>query len=170
MTALKITGTPTASAMQALEPHIGRIYDRPGIHIMAIVELVHTERIQPAPDSDVEPVVRMKITGCEVPNEDQEAAIRTAQRALNLARTARGTLDEEGLLQLDEDTLKRTGGELLWIECAKLRAGLKHWTNYAQRIATQSAQFTATEMAHELKNVADGLTSIVQQADAGDED
>lgn len=164
MTHLKITGTPTASAMQALEPHITGIYDRPGVHVMAIIELEHTERVQPAPNSDVEPVVRMRIVACEVPNEEQESAIRTAMRALYLARTARGTIDEDGQLELDKETIKRTGGELLWIECARLRAGLAHWTAYAQRIASQSAQFSVTEMAHELGAVADGMTAVLRQA------
>jgi hypothetical protein len=170
VTVLKVVGNPSSGAMQALEPHIASLYDRPGVHLMAIVEMVHVERIQPAPGADGKPTVKMKIISCEVPSEEQEGAIRTAQRALYLARTARGTLDEDGQLQLDEDTLKRTAGELLWIECAQLRAGLRHWTNYAQRISGASAQFSTTEMAHELKAVADGLTSIVQQADARGED
>lgn len=170
MTALKITGTPTASAMAALEPHIARIYARPGVHVMAIIELVHTERIQPAPNSDTEAVVRVKIVGCEVPNDEQEDAVRAAQRALHLARTARGTLDEEGLLNLDDDTLKLTGGRLLDIETARLRAGLGHWVGYAQRVASQSSQFSTTEIAHELQAVADGLTSILHQADDATEE
>ncbi len=164
MTHLKITSTPSASAMQALEGHIKRIYDRPGIRIIAIIELEHTERVQPAPNSDVEPVVRMRIVGCEVPNEEQEGTIRTAMRALYLSRTARGTIDEDGQLELDKDTLKRTGGELMWIECARLRTGLAHWTAYAQRVVSQSTKLTATEMAHEAKALADGMTAVLQQA------
>jgi hypothetical protein len=164
VTNLKIAPTPTASAMQALEPHVTRIYDRPGIRIMAIAELEHTERVQPAPNSDSEPVVKMKIVGIEVPNDDQENLIRTAQRALFLARTARGTFDEDGQFQLDEATLKLAGEQLLWLECARLRAGLGHWTTYAQRVVSQAATFSATEIAHELQAVADGLTSTLQQA------
>lgn len=170
MTVLKVVGNPSSGAMQALEPHIAGLYDRPGVHLMAIVEMVHVERIQPAPGADGKPTVKMKIISCEVPNEDQEGVIRTAQRALYLARTARGTLDEDGRLKLDEDTLKRTAGELLWIECARLRAGLGHWTAYAQRVAGASAQFSTTEMAHELQSVADGLASVMQQADAASDD
>lgn len=165
MTSIKITGTPTAAAKSALEPHVKRIYDRPGVHVMAIVELLHFERLQPAPNSDAEAVVRMKIVGCEVPNEEQEPAVRAAQSALFLARTARGTLDEEGMLNLDEDTLRLTAGRLLDVEAARLRAGLAHWTRYAERIATQASKFSTTEMAHELQAVADGLTSVLRWAD-----
>lgn len=164
MTHLKIAGSPTASAMSALEPHIPRIYDRPGIHVMAIVELEHTERVQPAPNSDAEPIVRMRIVGCEVPNTDQEGVVREAQRALFLARTARGTLDEEGMLQLDEDTLKLTPGLLMSIECARLRAGLVHWTEYARRVVASSGKLIESEIIHELQTVADGLRAVLATA------
>lgn len=170
MTTLKIIGNPASPAMQALEPHIGRLYARPGVRIMAIIELAHVERVQPAPGSDGTPTVRMKISSCEIPNAEQEDAVRTAQRALFLTRTARGTLDEEGLLNLDDDTLKLTGGRLLDIETARLRAGLGHWVGYAQRVASQSSQFSTTEIAHELQAVADGLTSILHQADDATEE
>lgn len=164
MTDLKITGRPTSAAMAALEPHVGRWYDRPGVHAMAIVELAHDERIQPAPGSDRAPSVRMKIVGCEIPNAEQEGAIREAQRALFLARTARGTLDEDGLLTLDEDTIKLTGGMLLSIECARLRAGLAHWNTYARRVVGASNTLSLSEMAHELRAVADGLAAVMLAA------
>lgn len=161
MTDLKITGRPTASAMAALEPHVGRWYDRPGVHAMAIVELAHDERIQPAPGSDRAPSVRMKIVGCEIPNAEQEGAIREAQRALFLARTARGTLDEEGTLSLDQDTLKNAAGLFMGIECARLRAGLAHWNAYARRVVGHSEKLSLSEMAHELRAVADGLSAVL---------
>jgi hypothetical protein len=164
MTVLKIVGSPTAAAMAALEPHVMRLYDKPGARVMAVVELAHVERVQPAPGSDGKPVVKMKITGCEVPNREQEGAIREAQRALFLARTARGTLDEEGMLNLNEDTLKNTSGLLMSIECARLRAGLLHWTEYARRVVGTSGTLSQTEMAHELQSIADGMASTLDQA------
>jgi hypothetical protein len=170
VTTLKIIGNPASGAMQALEPHVARMYAVPGLRVMAIIEMAHVERVQPAPGSDGTPTVRMKITGCEVPNREQEGAIREAQRALFLARTARGTLDEEGMLNLDDDTLKLTPGLLMSIECARMRAGLAHWTEYARRVVTQSGKLTQTEIAHELQAVADGLTSTIDQANAGAEE
>jgi hypothetical protein len=170
VTTLKIVGNPASGAMQALEPHVARMYAIPGVRVMAIIEMAHVERVQPAPGADGKPTVKMKVTACEVPGPDQEGAIREAQRALYLARTARGTIDEDGTLQLTEQTLKLTPGLLMSLECARLRAGLAHWTAYAQRVAGASAQFSTTEMAHELQAIADGLISIVQQADAGSDD
>jgi hypothetical protein len=169
MTILKIIGNPASGAMQALEPHVARMYAVPGLRMMAIIEMAHVERVQPAPGADGTPTVRMKITGCEVPNREQEGTVREAQRALFLARTARGTLDEEGMLQLDEATLKLTPGLLMSIECARLRAGLNHWEQQARRIVAAAGKLTGTEIAHELQAVADGLTAVLDQAAIPDE-
>jgi hypothetical protein len=49
MTTLKIVGNPASGAMQALEPHVARMYNIPGVRVMAIIELTHVERVQPAP-------------------------------------------------------------------------------------------------------------------------
>lgn len=170
MTTLKIVGKPTASAMQALEPHIAALYNKPGSRVMAIIEMAHVERLQPAPGSDKSPTVGMKITGCEVPNPDQEGAVREAQRALYLARTARGTLDEQGMLQLDDGTLKSTAGLLNAIEVARLRAGLAHWEMYGRRIVAGLEKLTATEIAHEMQAIADGLSSVLRTADPSSDD
>lgn len=164
MTTLKLTGKPASAAMQALEPHIRRLYDKPGLRVMAIVEFAHMERMQPAPGSDKDQSVTVKITACEVPTAEQDGQIREAQRALFLARTAHGTLDEAGQLQLDDATLKLLPGLLMSTECARLRAGLAHWNAYARRVVGQSGKLTQTEMAHELLAVADGLAAVLQQA------
>ena len=169
MTTLKIAGRPLSAAMQALEPHVARLYDSPGKRIMAIIELAHMERLQVAPGSDKKPSVSMRITSCEVPNRDQEGAVREAQRALYLARTASGTLDEDGTVRLNERTLKSAAGLLMSIETARLRAGLDFWTEYARRVVTQSTTLTVTEMAHELQAVSDGLRSVLFTATAEDE-
>jgi hypothetical protein len=164
MTALKIIGKPTAAAQAALEPHIARLYASPGASVMAIIEMRHVERLQPAPGSDKAASVGMKLVGCEIPGREQEGAVREAQRALYLQRTARGTLDDEGMLQLDEDTLKLTAGLLMSIECARLRAGLAHWTEYARRVVSASSKLSGTEIAHELQAVADGMAAVLSTA------
>jgi hypothetical protein len=151
--------------MQALEPHVARMYNIPGVRVMAIIELTHVERVQPAPGADSKPTVRMKVTSCEVPNQDQEGAIREAQRALFLARTARGTLDEEGLVELDEDTLKQCAGLLMSIETARLRVGLAHWAEQARRVVATSGRLLESEIIHELRTIADGLAAVLGTAD-----
>jgi hypothetical protein len=150
--------------MEALEPHVQRLYDRPGLSVMAIVELRHVERVQVAPGGDKEPSVSVKMIGCEVPNPDQEGAIREAQRALFLQRTAKGTIDEDGLVTLDDETMRRTGGLLTAIEVARLRAGLAHWTAYANQVTAKSHQFSTSEMAHEVDTIAAGLTAVFHSA------
>jgi hypothetical protein len=170
MTTLKIVGNPASGAMQALEPHVARMYNIPGVRVMAIIELTHVERVQPAPGADSKPTVRMKVTACEVPNQDQEGAIREAQRALFLARTARGTLDEEGMVELDEETLNMTAGLLMSIETARLRVGLAHWAEYARKLVATSSKLIESEILHEVKTIADGMAAVLGNAAPEEED
>jgi hypothetical protein len=124
----KLGGGPAA----AIEPHIPALYGKPGCRVMVIAELAHTERTQPAPDSDGEPSVKMRISSMEIASKEQEGAVREALRALYSQRTAYGTIDEYGQVVLTETTLKHTGGLLTEIETARLRAGLAHWAQYAR--------------------------------------
>ncbi len=155
----KIGGGPAA----ALEPHVPALYARPGARIMFIGELAHIERTQPAPDTDGQPSVKMRLTTMEIATKDQENAVREAQRALYLQRTAQGTIDDEGEILLAESTLKMTAGLLTDIELAKLRTGLNHWASYAAR-AVGTPNITHTEMLHELQTVADGLRDVLKRA------
>lgn len=50
MTNLKIQGSPGAAAQSALEPHIARIYAKPGVRVLGVLELQHVERSQAAPE------------------------------------------------------------------------------------------------------------------------
>jgi hypothetical protein len=43
-----------------------QLYERPGARIVGVVELAHVERTQPAPDTDAESSVKMRITALEV--------------------------------------------------------------------------------------------------------
>ncbi|MEV8636553.1 hypothetical protein AB0395_33390 [Streptosporangium sp. NPDC051023] len=159
-TSLKFDSKVGSAAAAAIEPHIRPIYDRPGCRVMAIVELAHVERVQPAPEADKEPSVKVRITHMEVPNKDQEGAIREAQRALYLQRTASGTLDENGQLVLTESTMKNISGLLHEVEIARLRAGLHYWVNYVARVNSQTG-LTVSEMQHELDTVAQGVAALL---------
>lgn len=163
MTQLKFDARVSASAQEALEAHVRPMYDQPGSRRMAIVEFAHIERMEPAPGTEKEPQVKVRIIGLEVPNKDQEHAVRDAQRFLHLQRTARGTLDDEGQLELSESTLRLTGGMLAFIETARLRAGLDHWREYARRIQ-HGPELTVTEIRHEMQALADGLTAVLNTA------
>lgn len=164
MTTLKIEGKPAAAASEALEPHVRRLYDRPGLRLMVVGELEHVERTQPAPGSDKTASVKVKFTHIEVAGADQEGYIREALRALFLQRTARGTLDDDsGQLELTPDTLRLAGGMLHAIEVARLRAGLDHWAGYARRVV-HNPDLSLTEVRHELDTIAEGLTLTLSGA------
>jgi hypothetical protein len=164
MTTFKIAAKPNSGAMQALEPHISRLYDKPGLSIMAVVEFRHDQRVQVAPGSDGDQSVTVKIIGCEVASQELEGVLRESQRALYVIRTARGTIDEDGAVDLGEETLRRTGGLMHAIETARLRAGLLHWTAYIAQVVAGSGKLNSTEMAHELDNVAEGLKAVLATA------
>lgn len=160
MTSLKFDSKLGAAASAALEQHIRPIYDRPGCSRLAIIEFRHIERTQPAPESDKDPSVKVRISHCEIPGRDQEGYVREAQRALYLQRTASGTLDDDGQLQLTQSTLSHIGGLLHEVEVARLRAGLRHWVDYAARV-NSNASLTISEMHHELDTVAQGLAALL---------
>lgn len=160
MTKLKFDSNMARAAADSLAPHIRGVYDRPGSSILFVGEARHVERTQPAPDADGDPSVKVRITHMEIPNRDQEGAIREAMRALHLQRTAQGTLDEEGQFVLSQGTLKRITGLLHEVEVSRLRAGLSHWVDYAARVNSQRS-LTVTEMQHEVDLIANGLTALL---------
>ncbi|MFJ1653446.1 hypothetical protein ACIOC2_19065 [Streptomyces sp. NPDC088337] len=163
MPVLKFDPKVSASAQEALEPHIRPLYDQPGARRMAIIEFAHMERTEPAPNTDGKPSVKVRIMGLELPNKEQEHAVREAQRFLHLQRTARGTFDDDGQLELSESTLRLTAGLLSHIEVARLRAGLAHWREYAQRLV-HGPELTISEMRHEMQALAEGLTAVLDTA------
>jgi hypothetical protein len=138
-----------------------QLYERPGARIVGVVELAHVERTQPAPDTDAESSVKMRITALEVGREEQEHHLREAMRALFLHRTARGTIDEAGEVELSERTVELTGGVLHAVEAARLRAVVRHWGEYARAVTRSNRPPTVTELLHELTAIADGLDTAV---------
>lgn len=169
MTQLKFDAKVSASAQEALEPHVRPMYDSPGSRRMAIIEFAAIERTEPAPGTEKEPSVKVRIVGLELPNKEQEGTVREAQRFLHLQRTARGTFDDDGQLELSDSTLRLTGGMLAYLETARLRAGLEHWREYAQRLM-RGPDLTVTEMRHEMQALADGLTALLNTARDHDSD
>lgn len=158
----KIGGGPSS----ALEPLVRQIWDKPGCRIIGIVELAHVERTEPAPDTDGDPVVKIRVSGLEIAGKDHEGALREVQRALFLMRTANGTLDEDGQLQLSKGTIEHTAGLVTDVEVARLRAGLNIWVEYIRRV-TQTQRLTQTELRHEVQNVLDGLVGLLNPGIGG---
>ncbi|MFK0172666.1 hypothetical protein ACIQU5_28105 [Streptomyces sp. NPDC090306] len=163
MTQLKFDAKVSAAAQEALEPHVRPVYATPAARRLIIGEFAAIERTEPAPGSEKEPSVKVRIVSLELPNEEQENAVRDALRFLHLQRTARGTFDDDGQLELSEDTLRLTGGQLAWLETARLRAGLAHWRAYAERLV-HGPELTISEVRHEMQAVAQGLAAVLDTA------
>jgi hypothetical protein len=169
MTQLKFESKPAAVADEAIEPYVRIVYDNPGKRLVVVGELQHVERTQPAPGSDKTPVVRVKFTHLEVANPEQENELRNVLRALYLQRTATGTLEEDGQLELSPDTLRSAAGLLGAIEVARLKVQMRHWAAYARRIV-HARDLVETEIRHELQTVADGLTAAIDGTTSPDSD
>lgn len=168
MTKIKIEGRPAANASLALERFSQKLYNRPGLNVVGVVELRHVERTQPAPDEDKEQTVTLRMTHLELANPEQEDAIRQAMEALYLHRSAQGTLGEDGDITLAERTIKLTGGMLHAVEAARMRVSVRHWADQARR-ALAVENITVAEMRHELDAVANGLETVLSAGDP-DED
>lgn len=158
---LKLDSKASTAAEDVLGQLARPLYDRPGARIMGIVELTHVERTQPAPDADVEPSVKVRITALEVGRDEQEHHLRDAMRALYLHRTASGTLDESGDVELSARTVELTGGMLHATEAARLRAVVRHWGEYARAVGRSNHQLSASELLHEVAAIADGLDAAL---------
>lgn len=157
---LKFDSKVAAVAGDALEPYIRPLFDQPGMSIMCIAELRHVERTEPAPGTETSSSVKVRIVGMEIPNKDQEGYIREAQRALFLQRTAHGSLDEDtGEMELSEQTLRMTGGQMTYIETCRLTAVLKHWSDYARRVTL--ATLVDSEIRHEMQTISEGLRAAL---------
>lgn len=158
----------SASAMDALGKHAPRMFDDPEKTLLGIVELAHVERTEPAPGSDKDRTVKVKIIHFEVPNRDQEETVRQTLRALYLQRTASGTFNEvTGELELSEQTIRMTAGLLHAIEAARYRAGIQHWTDYAQQVLSGKV-LSASETRHELDNIRRGLRDLLNAAETNE--
>lgn len=163
-TTAKLDSKMSRAAQDGLEGWVLPLYATPGKRIVGVIELAHVERTQPAPDADKEPSVKLRITHLEIANDEQENILREAMKALHLHRTAYGTLDEDGELQLSQGTLERTGGMLHAVEAARLRAAVVHWREQALRVYS-IPEATVTEMRHEIDMLARGLAAVLQVSD-----
>lgn len=80
------------------------LWERPGTTVVAIVELTAVEYTGVRPDDDKKgPTVRVRVTGCEVARDDDEATtLLEASRAMWRRRKLDGTFDEVGQTVIPE--------------------------------------------------------------------
>lgn len=73
------------------------LFERPGMVVVAVVELTSKSYTGHADGEEKEPQVKLRITGAEVArNDDEAASLLEAKRAMWRARKMDGTLDEIG--------------------------------------------------------------------------
>lgn len=158
---LKLASAMSTSAVEAVEDLVHAIYSKPGMRVLALVELAHTERNQPAPDEDKEASVTVGIKQLEVARGDQSEILRKAMRALYVQRTARGTLDEQlDELKLSQSTLDGVGDDLALRETARLRAAMKLHADTLQRLRVGS--FTEKDLRKQLDKLYNLVTTTLQ--------
>jgi hypothetical protein len=165
---IKIDGKLGAGADAALSDHAKALYDKPGSRRVGIIELRRDYGLAPDPSGSKKAVVGLAIAGLEIAGPDQEGAVREAQKTLYMQRTAKGTLDEEGQIQLTQDTVRLLGGVLNDIELARLRAAVERWTTEIHN-AIHSKTLTDGEIRHELDRIHAGLTRALHPARTDDE-
>ncbi|MGW0012437.1 hypothetical protein [Streptomyces tendae] len=74
-----------------------QLFENPGETIVAIVELSSVQYTGHAKGEEKQPQVKLRVTGCEAARDDEEqAALLEAKRAMWRARRMDGTLDEIG--------------------------------------------------------------------------
>lgn len=157
---IKIEGKIGGNAAAALEPHALELYNRPGCQVVAVVELEHTLRTQPAPHSEKTASVSLRISGIELPTKEQIETVREVMQALYLQRTATGKLTEQGDVELSKNTLEFASRLLSDQELSRLRVGMAHWEQEANRVA-RDADLTVHGARAELRKIATGLSRVL---------
>jgi hypothetical protein len=157
---LKLSSKLGGSAVVSLTELTTALYHARGKRVMAVVELAHIDRNEPAPGEDEDPWVLMQIKAIEVARGDaQEKALRAAADAIHLHRTATGSIDEELSPQMSERTIAATAGVLDKVEAARLRVALEQWAVYIDRVT--HGKLTQPQAMEELRTVRKGLEAAI---------
>lgn len=100
----------------ALDPHALEMFRQRKGRWMAVVELAHVERVEPGPDEEKVPSVKLRIVGIEVAAEEfTDERLRELQRGMYRLRTKGGTFDGEldPDIQRADDILRHGSGLLV---------------------------------------------------------
>lgn len=116
MTDIKFDSKVLEDVKEALENYAPDMFHQRKGRWMAVVELAHVERVEPGPDEDRFPSVKLRIVAIEVAaDEYSDERLRELQRGLYRLRTKGGTLDGEldPDVQQARDVLKHGAGLLV---------------------------------------------------------
>lgn len=160
MTKIKLNGSVANAALEALSPHVNRLYASLGTRIVVIAELSAAERNQIADDEDKEPAVTLTVKHLEVASDNLEDDVREALRALHTHRTAYGKLTEDNDIELSENTLAQLAGSVNATEAARLHVGIERWTDYGRQ-ALGNSKLTQQQMRAEFDTVNEALRGLI---------
>jgi hypothetical protein len=161
---IKIAGQLAANAADALTPHAHQLFANQAARRLVVAELKHAERNDVAPDEDKEASVTLRVAHLEVANAEQEETLRAVLRALHLHRTAYGTLDEEGEIELAESTLEGAADQLNAVEAARLHVAIDRWVDHG-RDALRRTKGAA--LVREIDKLLTGLAAAVGRQTLG---
>ncbi|WP_433233845.1 hypothetical protein [Actinomadura nitritigenes] len=116
MTDLKLDSKVTAGVGEALGPYINEMWRKQDGRWVGLVEFKHVRREEPGAGEDAPPAVKVRLTHCEIADDDTEPKIRELMQAMYKLRTAQGTLDDEAILehQVIPERLKWAVDTMLW--------------------------------------------------------
>lgn len=97
MITVKIDSKLPANVVEALDPHVLKMFAERAGRWMAVVELAHVERTEVGPEEEKDSSVKMRIVDLEIAVDDNDERLREALRELYERRTHTGTLAEVGM-------------------------------------------------------------------------
>lgn len=138
----------------AIESQIGKLRTKPGCRLVGVVEIERYQVNQPD-DAETEPTVLLRLSQLELARStDQDSLLRNAMMALNLHRTAGGTLTEDGDVELAQNTLDKLPELVSTHESARLRAAFEYLVDRITGLSKNNAHNDGT-LRRELKKLAD---------------
>lgn len=114
MPEIKFDSKVLEDVKDSLSPHAAEMFRQRKGRWMAVVELAHVERVEPGPDEEKNPTVKLRVVAMEVAGDDySDERLREVQRGLYRQRTSKGTLDEAADIERGRDVLKHGSGLLV---------------------------------------------------------
>lgn len=160
---IKIESKPAKGAADALGQYASAMYATLGKRIVGIFELEASERNDVADDSDTKTWVKLKITSLEVAGPDQEDIVRQAMAALNVQRTAYGTLTEDEDIELSKGTLERCADDLPLLTAARLHTAIEVYGDKL-RAAGRNQKLNNADLRKTIDDLTRGLLGTIYPA------
>lgn len=167
---LRLASALPAAVDQALDPLKGPLYSKPGMRLVAIVELAHIERLEVAPNEDKEASVTIGLKSIEVAHGEQVDHLQRAAHALHIQRTAWGTIDEDlGALSLNKHLLEGLADHFALRETARLRAALVHLHEVLERLEVGAfSEFDMRKQVGKIRRIAKDAMDWQEPDEDGD--